>query len=109
MRPKTTTRNLVQLDLVNGKVPQGDWVEQIADRQTGSLDREAYVLDFDLSASEFQGAEWVQEEDEYSPLTAGASSSGLIPPFEPSEYVQSALLPHAHTGKFTRTCTHSRR
>ena len=80
-----------QLDLVNGKVPQGDWVEQMADRQTGSLDREVYVLDFDLNASEFQGTEWVQEEDEYSPLTAGASSSGLIPPFEPSEYVQSAL------------------
>ena len=49
------------------------------------------MLDFDLNASEFQGTECVQEEDEYSPLTAGASSSGLIPPFEPSEYVQSAL------------------
>ena len=80
-----------QLDLVNGKAPQGDWVEQMADRQTGSLDREVYALDFDLNASEFQGTEWVQEEDEYSPLTAGASSSGLIPRFETPEYVRSAL------------------
>ena len=77
-----------QLDLVNGKAPQGDWVEQMADRQTGSLDREAYVFEFELDASEFQGTEWVQEED--SP-PSGASSSGLIPRLETPEYVRSAL------------------
>ena len=61
------------------------------DRQAGSLVREVYTLDFALNASEFQGTEWVQEEDEYSPLTAGASSSGLIPRFETPEYIRSAL------------------
>ena len=78
-----------QLDLINGKTPspQADWVEQMDDRQAGSLVREVYTLDFALNASEFQGNEWVQEEDEYSPLAAGASSSGLIPRFETPEYI----------------------
>ena len=63
----------------------------MADRQTGSLDREVYALEFELDASEFQGTEWVQEEDQYSPPTSGASSSGLIPRLETPEYVRSAL------------------
>ena len=66
-----------QLNLINGQpsAPQSDCVEQMADRDTGSLAREheVYTLDFDLDASEFQGNEWVQEDDETSPWTAGTS------------------------------------
>ena len=35
-----------QLDLINGKAPQGDWVEQMGDRDAGFLEREIFALEF---------------------------------------------------------------
>ena len=44
----------------------------MGDRECGSImrDWEVLALDFDLNASEFHRAEWVQEDDEVPSLTA---------------------------------------
>ena len=53
----------------------------MGDRDAGFLEREAFALEIELNASEFQGTEWIQEE----------APEGLIPRFEAPQYVGSAL------------------
>ena len=68
----------------------------MADRDMGSIarGREIHMLDFDLDASEFHGTEWVQEDEEISPLTAaralGKAAPSILGRHEPERSDHSA-------------------
>ena len=59
----------------------------MGDRDLGSImrDRDVCMFDFDIDATEFHGNEWVQEEEEISPLTAARALGHNTGPARASE------------------------